>query len=261
MKKTLSVLAVAALSLGATTSYAKEIVLNPYGNVQSRVEAVVLPNAATLINSETGKIVVYDTENQVSPPFDITKGLIQWDINLANETNSIYPLSLEDVAITADDDKLVLDFSYNMYNLSGPTGGDEYMVIMFHGRKDPYEAGYAEWYSTINDFAEWYSTNEVPIIGRFTNGDYLAYVIDDTCDKLVYDEVNPNIPNSSSTIGGLVFFNQSVAPAVLDAEVDPDTITPDPEPDPEPSPSVPEPTTATLSLLALAGLAARRRRR
>lgn len=260
MKKTLSILAVAALSLGATTSYAKDIVLRPYGDVQSRVESVVLPNAATLINSETGKVVVYDTVKQVSPPFDITKGLIQWDINLNDRYNE-FSVSLDDVAITADDDKLVLDFSYNMGQLSGPTGGDEYMVIMFHGRKDPYEAGYAEWYSTINDFAEWYSTNEVPIIGRFTNGDYLAYVIDDTCDKLVYDEVNPNIPNSSSTIGGLVFFNKSVAPAVLDAEVDPDTITPTPEPDPEPSPSVPEPTTATLSLLALAGLAARRRRR
>ncbi len=257
MKKTLSILAVAALSLGATTSYAKEIVLNPYGTVQSRVEAVVLPNAATLINSETGKVVVYDTEKQVSPPFDITKGLIQWDYNLADENNEIFPLSLEDVAKTADDDILVLDFSANLSNLSGPTGGDEYMVVMFHGRKDTSQPGYAEWYSTINDFAEWYSTNEVPIIGRFTNGDYLAYVIADACDKLTFDGVSNDVPNSSSTIGGLVFFNRSVAEAVSLAAVDPDTITPAPEP----SPAVPEPTTATLSLLALAGLAARRRRR
>ncbi len=255
MKKTLSVLAVAALSLGVTTSYAKEIILKPYGDLQSPVVSQVIAPGATLINSETGNVVVYDLNDnpKVEPPFDDRKGQIQWGLNLANKYNE--PLSLEDVAETAADsairitegDTLVLDFTSGALTLGGPTE-TEYMVLMFRTRD-----------AFGNDFAEWYSANEVPIIARFTNGDYLAYVIDDACDRLKEDEHIPGlmVPNTYSTMGGLVFFNEEVAPAVSLAEVDPDTITPDPEP----SPAVPEPTTATLSLLALAGLAARRRRK
>ena len=129
-------------------------------------------------------------------------------------------------------DVLVLDFT-----LGGPKEA-EYMVLMFHPQT-----------TFGNDFAEWYSTNGVAITARFTDGDYTAYVIDDTCDLL---DSGP-----ASTYGGLVVFNTSVAGDESLAEVDPDTITPAPEP----SPSVPEPTTTTLSLLALAGLTARRRRK
>lgn len=255
MKKTLSVLAVAALSLGATTSYAKEVVLKPYADyIESPTISEVLAPGATLINTKSGKVVVYNTNDNppVEPPFDITQGLIVWNIELANKYKE--PIFLEDVSETATDysaikitegDSLVLDFSGNNTSLTlgGPTDA-EYMVLMFHSRT-----------ASGNDFADWYSTNEVPIIGRFSNGDYKAYVIDDTCDLLS--------SGATSTYGGLVFFNESVADEVLEAEVDPDTLVPEPEPEPSTpsSPTIPEPTTATLSLLALAGLAARRRRK
>lgn len=252
MKKTLSVLAVAALSLGATTSYAKEVLLKPYAEyIESPTISEVLAPGATLINTESGKVVVYNTNDnpRVEPPFDITQGLIVWNIELANKYKE--PIFLEDVSETATDysaikitegDSLVLDFSgYNTsITLGGPTDA-EYMVLMFHSRT-----------ASGNDFADWYSTNEVPIIGRFSNGDYKAYVIDDTCDLLS--------SGASSTYGGLVFFNESVAEAVLEAEVDPNAPVPEPEPEPS-TPTIPEPTTATLSLLALAGLASRRRRK
>lgn len=250
MKKTLSVLAVAALSLGATTSYAKEVVLRPYADyIESPTIAEVIAPGATLINTESGKVVVYNINDnpRVEPPFDITQGQIIWGIDhLANRYNET--IFWEDVNETATDsairitegDSLVLDFKSGSLTLGGPTDA-EYMVLMFHSR-----------IASGHDFADWYSTNEVPIIGRFTNGDYKAYVIDDTCDL--------QSSGASSTYGGLVFFNESVTPKVLSAEVDPDTLVPEPEPEPS-TPTIPEPTTATLSLLALAGLAARRRRK
>ena len=247
MKKKLSLLTIIALTLCATTSHAKDVVLKPsVGYMESPVVSEVIAPGATLVNTNTGDVVVYNLNDavKVEPPFDITKGLAIWGIELNNQYNE--PITLGDVSQTATDtavkvspsDTLVLDFSStnpNM-NLGGPTDA-EYMVLMFHAQT-----------SFGNDFAEWYSTNEISIIGRFTNGDYKAYTIDDTCDLLG--------SGSSSTYGGLVFFNTSVAEAVSLAEVDPDTITPAPS-----TPNVPEPTTATLSLLALAGLAARRRRR
>lgn len=251
MKKTLSVLAVAALSMSAATSYAKEVTLRLSAEyIESPTVATVIASGATLINSETGNVVVYDLNDASTTndtPFDVTQGRISWGIDLNNKYNE--PITLSDVSQDATEpvvkvspgDVLVLDFSSYPANLQWgfPTDA-EYMVLMFRPRT---EFG--------NDFAEWYSTNGVQITARFTDGDYTAYVIDYACD----------LPGSgaASTYGGLVFFNESVAEAVSLAEVDPDTITPAPEP--EPSPAVPEPTTATLSMLALAGLAARRRRR
>ena len=242
MKKTMSILAVAALSMSAATSYAKEVILKPYkASYELSVVSQVIAPGATLINSETGKVVMYDlndTSVTNDTPFDITKGMILWDIELNNKYNEL--ITLSDVSQDATDsavkvstgDVLVLDFT-----LGGPKEA-EYMVLMFHPQT-----------TFGNDFAEWYSTNGVAITARFTDGDYTAYVIDDTCDLL---DSGP-----ASTYGGLVVFNTSVAGDVSLAEVDPDTITPAPEP----SPSVPEPTTTTLSLLALAGLTARRRRK
>ena len=246
MKKTLSLLSVVALMLSATSSYAKEIILRPSVEyIESPVVSEVIAPGATLVNTLTNNVVVYNlnANPQVDPPFDITQGMIIWGIDLNNKFNE--PITLGDVSQTATDsavkvtagDTLVLDFSSVSANmtLGGPTEA-EYMVLMFHDQT-----------SFGNDFAEWYSTNEVSIIARFTNGDYTAYTIDDTCDLLG--------SGTSSTYGGLVFFNESVADAVRLAEVDPATIPPTPS-----SHSIPEPTTATLSLLALAGLAARRRR-
>lgn len=246
MKKTMSILAAAALSLGAATSYAKEITLKPYADYMEPPSiSEVLAPGATLINSETGKVVVYNINgnSNVEPPFDITLGQIVWNLELANKNNE--PITLMDVAKTASDsairikdgDTLVLDFTSSSLKLDGPTEA-EYMVLMFHTQED-----------SGDNFAEWYSTNECSITGRFTNGDYIAYAIDDTSDLLS--------SGHSSTYGGLVFFNKAVIDNVNRAEVDPGTIIPDPEG----PPAVPEPTTATLSLLALAGLVARRRRR
>lgn len=247
MKKTLSILAVAVLSMSAATSYAKEVILYPTKDyIELPVVSQVIASGATLINSETGKVVVYDLNDASvtnDTPFDITKGMILWDFKLNNSYNE--PITLSDVSQDATDralrvstgDVLVLDFTSGAITLGGPTDA-EYMVLMFHPQT-----------TFGNDFAEWYSTNGVAITARFTSGDYTAYVIDNTCD----------LPGSgpSSTYGGLVVFNKSVAETVSLAEVDPDTITPAPEP----SPFIPEPTTSTLSLLALAGLAARRRRK
>ena len=249
MKKTLSVLAVAALSMSAVTSYAKEVTLRPSAEyVESPTVATVIASGATLINSKTGNVVVYDLNDASTTndtPFDVTQGRISWGIDLNNTFNE--PITLSDVSQDATDtavkvspgDVLVLDFSSYSANLKWAFPTDaEYLVLMFRPRTE-----------FANDFAEWYSTNGVQITARFTDGDYTAYVIDYACD----------LPGSgaASTYGGLVFFNESVQSYVQAREVDPDTITPAPEP----SPSVPEPTTATLSLLALAGLAARRRRR
>lgn len=244
MKKTLSILAVAALSLGATTSYAKEIVLRPYGNPDSPTVAEVIAAGATLINTETGEVVVYDTEDvpPVDPPFDIAQGQRYWKLNLSNKYNEA--ISLEDVSKTATDsairiadgDTLVLDFKNGPLGWSGPSMTEaEYMVLMFR-----------EIDAFGDDFAEWYSTNELTIIGRFKDADYLGYVIDGACDMLTFDPEIPDswVLNPASTQGGLVFFSEKVIENVLNAEV-----------------SVPEPTTATLSLLALAGLVARRRRK
>lgn len=239
MKKTLSILAVAALSLGVITSYAEEVVRYPYGNVQSPVVSQVIAPGATLVNTETGKVVVYNLNDspQVEPPFDISKGHILWSISMTDSSNKPLNLSLDDVIVKTGD-TLLLDFTANMNNLSGPIT-TEYMVVMFRGA-----AAFG------NNFAEWYSTNEIPIIARFNNGDYVAYAIDGTCDLVS--------SGPASTYGGLVFFNkENVAEKVLKAEVDPGTITPASVV----ASAVPEPTTTTLSLLALAGLAARHRRK
>ena len=108
-----------------------------------------------------------------------------------------------------EDDTLILDFTKNV-NLGGPTEA-EYVVIMFRSMAE-----------TGDNFAEWYEKNSVSITGKFNNGDYVAYIIDDACD----------IADSGTTYGGLVFFNRSVENAVLLAEVEPEVT---------PAPAVPEP--------------------
>lgn len=226
MKKTLSLLAVAALALSAASASAKEVTVNPYGTIQSPVMGNTIGLSATLINSSTGGQIWYDlrTNPIVYPPFDINEGHIHWALNLADSDNNP-GLDLDSLEL-AEDDSLLLDFTVNMNNLSGPVDA-EYVVVMFRRN-----TGYGDYFST------WYEENSVNITGRFNNGDYTAYVISETCD----------MEQDASTYGGLVFFNHSVAPTVLAAETFPGA-------------AVPEPATATLSLLALAGLAARRRRK
>lgn len=237
MKKTLSLLAVAALVMGATPGFAKEIEVRPsIAYIQSATLGTTLASGATLINSETGRVVIYDMNDdpQVLPPFDITQGHIYWGFDLTNVYNK--SIELDDLSADAtdfavritEDDTLVLDFKKlnGGVGMGGPTEA-EYVVIMFR-----------EITEKLNNFAEWYEENSVNITGRFNDGDYTAYVIAETCD----------MTDNATSYGGLVFFNNSVAPAVLAAETFPGA-------------AVPEPATATLSLLALAGLAARRRRK
>ncbi len=242
MKKTLSILAVAALTLSTASSYAKEVVLKPYADyVESPTEQEVLAPAATLVNTESGMVVVYDLNDASvtnDTPFAYDKGTIYWGIELANVYREAITLdavsedATDSVVRVKDGDVLVLDFTDTL-KWGGPTSA-QYTVIMFRSRTE-----------FANDFAEWYSQNGITIVGRFNDGDYIAYAIDDTCDY-------PS-NGAASTYGGLVFFNESVAPYVQAREIDPNDI--------PSTPSIPEPTTATLSLLALAGLAARRRRK
>lgn len=226
MKKTFILLAVTAFVLNATPGMAKDIETRPYVSyLQSPTLGTTIAQGATLINSTTGHVVVFDiNENPpVESPFNIEMGHIYWDFELANKYNE--SIELDDLSL-GEDDTLILDFTKQV-NLGGPTEA-EYVIIMFRSMTE-----------TGDNFAEWYENNSVSITGRFNNGDYAAYIIADACD----------MADSGTTYGGLVFFNKSVENAVLLAEAEP-TVTI----------SVPEPTTATLSLLALAGLAVRRRR-
>lgn len=247
MKKTLFLLAATAFALSTSPAMAKVVTVRPSASqINSPTMGNTIGLSATLINSTTGGHVWYDLRtNPINePPFDIDQGHIYWGFELNNKFNESIELNdlnatTEDTAvkITADD-SLVLDFTYNFSTLTGPTEA-EYVVVMFRHQKG--DGDY---------FAPWYENNTVPITGKFANGTYDAYVIAETCD----------MDQDASTYGGLVFFNESVADAVLAAEVDPNAPVPEPEPEPS-TPTIPEPTTATLSLLALAGLAARRRRK
>ncbi len=223
MKKTLSLLIGTAFALSTATTMAAEMTVKPYGDIQSPVLGNTIGLGGTLIDSSTGGQVIYDlrTDPAQLPPFDISKGHIHWGLSLKDEYNDS-DVTLEDFALT-DDDTLLIDFTTNMSTLSGPIDA-EYVVIMFRHND-----------GTGNNFAEWYANNSVAITGKFNNGTYDAYVISETCD----------MAQTASTYGGLVFFNNSVAPQVRLAEI----------------PAAPEPATATLSLLALLGLAARRRRK
>jgi len=221
--------------MSAAPGIAKDVTVNPYTEqINSPTLGNTIGLSATLINSVTGGQVWYDlrTNPAVDPPFDADKGHIYWGFELANKYNE--PIELDDLSATATDsavaitseDTLVIDFS--TMNLGGPTEA-EYVVVMFR-----HNDGEGDYFST------WYEENSVGITGKFNNGNYDAYVIKETCD----------MEQTASTYGGLVFFNNSVAPRVRLAEVPAGG-----------EPAVPEPTTATLSLLALAGLAARRRRK
>lgn len=242
MKKTSFLLFAVTLSLCALPLHAADTVLRVQGQPQSPTVGTVIAAGATLINTETGGKVIYDINDDTpdNPPFDITKGKIYRTYDLLDKYNG--EISLDDVTIGPDGDSLILDFT--TYNLGAgyyrPTGA-EYYVFMFTG-----------------DFATWYEENPVTITGKFHDGNETAYVVDYACD--MYVDGNPTMRDPGSSYGGIVFFDDSVADAVLADEVDPNAPVPEPEPEPS-TPTIPEPTTATLSLLALAGLAARRRRK
>ncbi len=226
MKKTIALLAAASLVLsGAVSAAETETTQTIYvkGDTQSNVVGAALVPGGTLINSDTGYVIVYDENETTIPPieapFDIEHG-----IRVKNYTL--------DGTLPTSGDKLVLDFTdlndtyvsnWGYYLQDGATAwnGDE-----------EFEVDYVVFNFDDADMAAWYSETPMTVIGKFTGGvEATAYIISDTCDRTEND----------SSYGGIVFFNERVLPAV--------------------TPAVPEPGTATLSLLALAGLAARRRRK
>ena len=239
MKKTLSLLAIAALAVSAPiTSAAEDVVVKPafpmlngYYDTQSAQYGSKITPSGTVVNTASGNSVTWDEaddQDVIKAPFNKDEGI----------AFTALTLNLNDVAIS-EGDRLVLDFTevtgiyqtqnWGAYLKEGyignfnTTGNDDvdYLMITISG---------------VN-FADWYKENPVEIVGRFyTNGsstiESTAYVITDYCDD--------------ASEGGVVFYSEDVIDAVVAAEV---------------APVVPEPTTATLSLLALAGLAARRRRK
>lgn len=228
MKKTLSILAFAALAIGsAMTTAAKDVVVSADSSNSQGVAYGSLASAATLIDTATGGIIIYDESDDqdvIEAPFRITDGAA---------TSSDLTVNLADVAIQ-EGDRLFIDFTSVGYGYqtwgSILTNGYDYLRV------------------GIDGFADWYQANgPIEMVGRFKtspDGSYIearAFYIAEACDF--------NTNGSLTSQGSLLFFSEAVIDDVVAAEV------------PASSPSVPEPTTATLSLLALAGLAARRRRR
>lgn len=224
MKRNLLLFAVAAYSLAGSAAFAKEVITKAYfPYVSTPVLGEYLAPGATLINTATGGAVVYDllANPIVVPPFDITQGYIQRNVDLNNRYSE--SISGLDAVLVSKGDTLTINFT-DSTTLSPPVDS-EYLVVTFDALGE--DGG---------DFYDWYLENPVAITGKFGAGDYTAYVISNTSGEL----------ESATTNGGLLFFNRSVEATVRMAEQEW---------------VVPEPSTATLSLLALAGLAARRRRR
>lgn len=221
MKKTLSLLAVAALAVGTSLSAATTLTValptdrNGLPVIVPPAYGTATATQATLINTDTKGIIYFDVSEGsdiVPAPFDLTNG--------GRVKN--YVLS---GTLPTSGDSLVIDFTDLQINLGYylTYGEIDYLVVNFDDA----------------DFAEWYTSTPMTITGKFKDSvEATAYVISETCDQT----------DDDTSYGGLVFFNNSVAETVLAAETFPGA-------------AVPEPATATLSLLALAGLAARRRRK
>ena len=231
MKKTLSLLAIAALTIGASLGAAE---IQVKGNPVSLQTGTALPMGATLINSATGRTVVYDENETTIPPieapFNIDGGMLVASYMLSGD-------------LPTEADELILDFTNINQYMPIPDWGSYLTGELYNGSIDV-EYIVFNFVEDVNvpgshniDIAAWYENNPVSITGVFKN-DYktTGYLISDPCDA------------SYPSYSRIVFFSDDVAPAVQDAEIFPGA-------------AVPEPATATLSLLALAGLAARRRRK
>ena len=242
MKKTLSILAVAALGVGAAmTTAAKDVVIEADRSNSTGTAYGSLATGATLVDTYTGKIVIYDESDDIDvikAPFQIEEGTAATGV----------AVSLKDIASYdwQEGDRLVIDFTQVGY---GYQAWGDYITAGYETYN--YTTGEYDDYDylriSIVGFGEWYEKNgPVEMVGRFktSNGSSIettAFYVADACDA--------NDLGDPTSLASLMFFSEDVIEDVRNAEV------------PAPSPSVPEPTTATLSLLALAGLAARRRRR
>ncbi|MBQ8516695.1 MAG: PEP-CTERM sorting domain-containing protein [Akkermansia sp.] len=226
MKKTFFLLTVATMALSGAT-YATDdntTTIRVSGESQSTVVGAAIAKGATLIDTENGKVIVYD-ENEGAVPFLEAPFELKNGIRVKNYT-------LEGTLPTVGEN-LVLD-------ITNPVSGGvanwgyylkEGATAWYNG--EDVEIDYIVFNIDNADFEEWYSDYPITITGKFAGGvEATGYIVTNSCDQTDPDTAN----------GGIVFFNARVASAVQAA-------------------LVPEPTTATLSLLALAGLAARRRRK
>lgn len=192
MKKIFSIFTIALALMGALSSAADKT-LKGTQSYPSPSYGAVLASGATLINTETGKGVVYDIEASMEAPlpFSIQDGCLYSGFGLVDAYSDTVTLKTFSVS---ENQGLVIDFSTSYIGggigLAAPVDS-EYMVVLFDD----------------NDFAEWFEQYPVSITGRFVNGDYTAYVITAT-----------NEQDTDITYGGLVFFNAAVAAGVLNAE-------------------------------------------
>lgn len=240
MKKTLSLLALAALAVGASMGEEVEKVITVYPQFpQNDKTGYEVPSAqfgskiapeATLVDSKTGGVVKYDEADNVDiikAPFDINDGIGYTTLTL----------DLSDMVL-GEANKLVLDFT----TVAGKYQLQTWGIYLSAGYTNDFtNDGIADDvdYLFVNikgiDFGKWYEENRpVEVIGRFSSGygsvfETTAFIVTEACD--------------TESQGGIAFFSEDVIDKVRSSEV------------------IPEPTTATLSLLALAGLAARRRRK
>ncbi len=249
MKKTLSLLALAALA--ASTSMAEEdkvVTIKPQfplyngsPNVPSTSYGAMIAPGATIVDTATGGIITYDEADDVDvieAPFNIEEGVAFTTLTL----------DLSDIVLD-DANKLIIDFT----DLAGKYQPQTWAMYLEAGHMGEYDKDNTPDnvdYLLIQiegfDFASWYQKNSpVEIIGRFideiqyypgttaitgwTTIESTAFVVTDACLE--------------GNEGSVVFFSEDVIDDVRNSEI------------------IPEPTTATLSLLALAGLAARRRRK
>ncbi len=241
MKRTLSLLAISALALGTTLSAATYTITpvmlpnytnpaHPYLEPIYTYQGAVLTPQSILINTATTGVISYDhtIDPIVEAPFNLNGGAAYYNMNL----------TLPEVISPGDN--IIIDFTQlTGSNLGEKLSSGAYVAL---NENESVPANYI-WvkFNDVNAFNEVYAESPVTITGLFANNRKAeGYVVDYACAS--------DDPDRPTTQGGLVFFNEDVAPAVLAAEVLPG------------SDNVPEPTTATLSLLALAGLAMRRRR-
>ena len=230
MKTTLTILTALALCFSANAYGAGSSVIYAKGETQSTVVGAAIAKGATLINTETGGVLIYDENETTIPPIEAPFN-INHGVRVKNYTL--------DGTLPTVGDNLVIDFTQTSY---GYVPNWEYYLQnnakAYASAEEEIEVDYIVFNFDDINIAEWYTEYPMTITGRFSGGvETVGYVISETCD----------MTDGDTTYGGIVFFNESKRSAVENAEE-------------KTSASIPEPGTAILSLLTLAGLAARRRR-
>lgn len=229
MKKTLSLLALAALAVGAPlTTEAKDVVITADPSSPSGTAYSSLATGATLIDTATGGIIIYDESDDkdvIEAPFNLHEGIAATSLTV----------NLNDVAIQ-ERDRLVIDFTRIGY---GSQNWGLYLQPNYVGSNGE---NYDYLRINIKGFADWYQAyGPIEMAGRFKISSDNSYI--ETTAFYIAEACDDNDVGNPTSQGSLLFFSEDVIDDVRSSEV------------------IPEPTTATLSLLALADLAARRRRK